>query len=249
MSLLPLYLAEENFDPCPVAQRARPPRLTGAMVKEALTLPLRIDRTKTVQNANNITELNIDEIRHKMGYRALLLNIFGPVLTDYEREPDPAVLNKVKEMHKKMLLCLIPENNQPAPRSLTALGIPIAYGFTPHADARCYTAISSIFVQTRHNKTTMLEAEKHLVIGSNYLTDVNCRDADMHYLHINPAEGVESRTYRLLRKYGDQIARIHHAVRKLRQNWQDTKTPAPEPTVLPNPYLPDDNGRKKRIEL
>ncbi len=247
MPLIPLYLVEENINPRPICTRANKPEVTGPMILEAATLPFRPDRSKYFRKADSLLNLDIDDIRHRCGFNAMLLNLFGPVLTEYRGEPDPALVAKLREIHQKLLLCLIPENGSPLPKSIAALGIPVAYGFTPQSDARCYTAISNIHIQTRHNKTHSIEPERHLVVGSNFLTDVKCREAGMKYLHVKPKPGIESGFYRLLRNYGEKVADLHHYLRLLRQKNLGGAAETAEKSPLP--LLTEGNGRHIKKEL
>ena len=218
MSLLPLDLIDSDFDSHPIIIRPKPPQIDACMLERAITLPFQPNLTENAQPLNSLAELNVDEITHKYKYRAAILNLFGPVVKDYREKPRPEIIEKVREIHQKMLLCLLPQRNQPIPEDLIKMGIPIAYSVSTSTNPRCYETISDIYLQNRNPHTGGLHANEHLVIGSNYLTDLSCRDTGMDYLYVTPQRGIESKGFDLLRSYAEKVVSFHDFLRRLKNN-------------------------------
>jgi hypothetical protein len=218
MPFIPLDLLDTNFQSRPICLRARPPQADFSMLARAITLPFKTDLTETVKKVNSLADLDIEEIKHKFKYKAMILNLFGPVVKDYRETPRAEILEKIFEIHKKMILCLLPEKNQPIPEDLLKMGISVAHSIVPKNDPRCYETISNIHIQGRNTQTTPIPKSEHLVVGSNYLTDLSCKKTGMDYLYVKPQRGIESKSFDLLRSYAEKIVYFHDYLLQIKKN-------------------------------
>lgn len=208
MPLIPLDLVDSQISQSPILSRPNPPRLTFPMIENAIRLPFNCKNTLTFRRLDNLADLDVSDIRRV--FKAMILNIYGPVLTNYKSKIDDPVLEKIREINKKMGVCLIPDPGQRLPEELMRLGIPIAHEVVPKPDPRCYKTASQIYLGG-------VKPHQCVVVGSNFLTDATLPDDEMHYIHIKPKSGSESFSYRLFRDYGDMVSKMQDAIRSYRR--------------------------------
>ncbi len=188
----------------------KPEKVTAGQYADIMTLPFRPKLTSTLMRLERFIEMPVDKV--KQSVRALIIDVDGTLLEPGAKHVAPAVLEKLKEIRDKMLVCIFADDMEGLP-VLEQLGIPNVRNVPPKRDPRSFDVAIQLCLQNRHHRTNFLYPRDCAMVGDNFLTDGTCRKIGMHFIHVRPMEGNDGFLRTFTRNMADDIARFHDWLR------------------------------------
>jgi predicted HAD superfamily phosphohydrolase YqeG len=173
-------------------------------VAHALSLPFNPKLTRALMNLDSFTDLPIDKVKRYV--KGLLINIDNTLAEPGAQEFPPEIMAKIDEIQRAFRVCFYTNDDDYRPE-LEKTGIQFARNIAAKPDPDGFKMAARLRLD--------LSPEECAMVGSDYTLDGASRKAGMKYIHVKPIPGPkEPFTEKLVRGYGNFVARIHDKFRQ-----------------------------------